>query len=145
MIVPRFRRNLMQDVNQVILNGMDDRFQMGTPTNTPALDMAVLESLFALGDSALRKELSAQLRTDFERLHAALATDDGYRIGRAAHELKGLAATVGAARLAQLAQAVDPIAEGLASAALAVVAKPLRTEIELVLEQLRRAAGPSSE
>ena len=125
---------------------MDDRTVMSeTQDKTPSLDLAVLESLFAMGDGSLRIALGSQLQADFERLHEALGVEDGYLVGRAAHELKGLAATVGAERLAGLARAIDPIAAGMAPAALAVVIKPLRAEIDAVLAVLRDVTGPVSD
>ena len=112
---------------------MDDSFFMGAPKDTaPGIDGTVLTSLFAMGDDDLRVALSAQLLADFQRIRDALDSEDGYRVGRAAHELKGLAATVGANKLADMARSVDAVAEGMAAPALAVVIVPLQREIDVV-------------
>lgn len=116
---------------------MDDSFFMGAPESSPpGLDSSVLESLFAMGDDALRVALSAQLQADFLRIREALDNEDGYRVGRAAHELKGLAATVGANRLAEMARSVDSVAAGMPPAALAVIVAPLKREIDTVREHV---------
>ncbi|MCB1391471.1 MAG: Hpt domain-containing protein [Rhodobacteraceae bacterium] len=109
-----------------------------------ALDRAVLESLFAMGDESLRRALGAQLREDFLRLRGALASDIAHEIGRAAHELKGLAATVGAGRLAQMARSVDDVAQGMAAPALAVIVVPLRAEVDAVIACLDDAIADTS-
>ncbi|WP_417628284.1 Hpt domain-containing protein [Pararhodobacter aggregans] len=116
---------------------MEDRFLMGSPdTMPPALDRAVLEALFAMGDETLRAALGAQLEADFARLRAVFDDGTPHEVGRAAHELKGLAATVGAARLAEMARSVDAVAEGLSAVALAAVTAPLKAEISAVLVSL---------
>jgi len=121
---------------------MDDWFEMDPGRRTPpAIDKAVLERLFAMGDSSLRRALCAQLRADFQRLHQAVLGPDGAAVGRAAHELKGLAATVGAGRLTDLAQALDARAENLGAAARAAIVTPVLHEIEAVLACLDSAAG----
>lgn len=106
----------------------------------PALDLDVLESLFAMGDDALRVALSAQLRADFARLRRSLQAEAAHDVGRAAHELKGLAATVGAQRLADMAHSVDSVAEGVAPATLAVLVAPLLAETDAVLDFLAQIA-----
>ncbi|PWE27301.1 Hpt domain-containing protein [Pararhodobacter marinus] len=126
---------------------MDDIYRMGVPRpSTPAMDLEVLESLFSMGGDELRAELCAQLITDFKRIAAELDSEEGSKIARAAHELKGLAATVGAARLADMARSVDQVAEGMAAPALIVVTRPLRSEIDTVLYHLKQAAtgGPDA-
>ncbi|MFN4098805.1 MAG: Hpt domain-containing protein [Pararhodobacter sp.] len=111
---------------------------MSTPdSRLPAIDREVLESLFAMGDETLRVALSAQLLADFDRLKSTLATEEPSAVARTAHELKGLAATVGAQRLADMARSVDAVAEGMAADALLVVVPPLRAEIDAVLAHLR--------
>lgn len=106
----------------------------------PAIDLDVLESLFAMGDDALRAALSAQLWADFTRLRQALQAGGALEVGRAAHELKGLAATVGAQRLADMAQSVDAVAEGMPPAMLAALVAPLVKETDAVLDFLAQIA-----
>ena len=121
---------------------MDDWFDMSPGQRTPsAIDMAVLERLFAMGDSSLRRALCLQLKADFRRLNEAVLVTDGLAVGRAAHELKGLAATVGAERLADLARTLDARAESLGVAARAAIVTPVLHEIAAVLACLDAAAG----
>lgn len=121
---------------------MDDRFAMGSPeSQPPAVDPDVLESLLSLGDDALRAALGEQLTADFTRLRAALQGGEPAVVGRATHELKGLAATVGANRLAEMAASVDAVAPGFAPSTLAVLVMPLVAEIDAVLAILGRPAG----
>ena len=80
----------------------------------------------------------------FLRLRGALASDIAHEIGRAAHELKGLAATVGAGRLAQMARSVDDVAQGMAAPALAVIVVPLRAEVDAVIACLDDAIADTS-
>jgi len=124
---------------------MNDQFMMSkTDPLSPAIDREVLESLFAMGGDSLRVALSAQLLADFDRLKTTLAAEDPAAVARAAHELKGLAATVGAQRLADMARSVDAVADGLAPDALLVVVSPLRAEIDAVLALLRDLAAETS-
>lgn len=126
---------------------MDDQYIMSSRAEVPAaIDTEVLDSLFSMGGDALRGALSAQLVTDFRRLKATLAGEDMTAVARAAHELKGLSATVGANRLADMARSIDAVAEGLPHAALRVVVVPLATEIDAVLDYLNTlmAGAPST-
>jgi FOG: HPt domain len=110
----------------------------------PVLDRAVLESLFAMGDDALRVALGDQLVADFRRLRTALRSDVAYEVGRAVHELKGLSATIGATRLADMARSIDAVAQGLPPAALAAVIAPLQAELDAVLDNLTDVVGDTS-
>ena len=113
-------------------------------TRLPAIDREVLEALFAMGDDTLRVALSAQLLADFERLRSTLAALDPAAVARSAHELKGLASTVGAQPLAEMARSVDAVAEGLAPEALLLMVPPLLAEIDAVLEHLLHLAAETS-
>ncbi|MCW1934700.1 Hpt domain-containing protein [Pararhodobacter zhoushanensis] len=120
---------------------MDDRFIMSTRGQTPpAVDDNVLQRLFEMGDAALKQAFCQQFLIDFGRLRGAISGEDGKEVSRAAHELKGLAATVGAMRLADLARRFDAIAEGMAPAARNAVAVPIEREIDAVMAHLRAAA-----
>jgi HPt (histidine-containing phosphotransfer) domain-containing protein len=113
--------------------------QPATPP-APAIDPAALSRLFSLGDAALRVALCAQLRDDFTRLHAAVGSDSLSATTRAAHETKGLAATVGAYRLADIAAIVDTRAPLMGQAARSLIIVQLRNEILQVLHELELAA-----
>lgn len=113
--------------------------QPATPL-APAIDPAALSRLFSLGDATLRVALCAQLRDDFTRLHAAVGGDSITATTRAAHETKGLAATVGAYRLADIATIVDTKAPLMGEAARGLIIVQLRSEISQVLRELELAA-----
>ena len=120
---------------------MDDNFVMRPEVHSaPALDHATLSRLFDLGDASLRVALCAQLRDDFTRLHAAVGADCPIAITRAAHEMKGLAATVGAFRLADIATIVDTRAKAMGETARTLVVAQLRDEVSAVLAQLDQVA-----
>ncbi len=71
-----------------------------------ALDNEVLGRILAVGDAETSRRLHKQIMADLERLQAALGPA-GSASMIAAHELKGLAATIGAHRLARLAEALQ--------------------------------------
>ncbi len=121
---------------------MSDCLDMNQDTSrASAIEPDTLERLFALGDGSLRLALCAQLHADFSRLHAAVEVVDGARAGRAAHELKGLAATVGALRLADMARDLDTAAQELAAELRAGMVAPLQREIGAVLRILSQASA----
>ena len=120
---------------------MDDSFIMNARSQTPpAVDDTVLQRLFDMGDSAMKDAFCKQFLIDFGRLRDAIFGEDGHQAARAAHELKGLASTVGAARLADMAARFDTIAEGMAPAARHAVAVPIQREIDAVMAHLRAAS-----
>lgn len=92
-----------------------------------------------MGGEELRVALCAQLQTDFSRLREAVAQRDLLQAGRAVHELKGLAGTVGAHRLADLSRRLDGMGGDLATQARSVLVESLRLEIDAVLIVLRDA------
>lgn len=108
--------------------------------SAPALDPVALSRLFSLGDATLRVALCAQLRDDFTRLHGAVGADCPVTITRAAHEMKGLAATVGAYRLADIATIVDKRAQLMGETARTLIIAQLRNEVASVLAELEKAA-----
>lgn len=61
-------------------------------------------------------------------------------VAKIAHELKGLAATIGAQRLADLAQTLNKAAESVSPGALAVLTFPVLKEIDGVLAVLDTCA-----
>jgi len=108
--------------------------------SAPDFDAKVLEALLDIGGPDMREALSAQLIADFSRLQDGLKSGDAAVMSSAAHELKGLAATVGASRLAEMARSLDGIAKTLPQAARAVMAGALDREITVVLQSLSDAA-----
>lgn len=106
-----------------------------------AIDPAALERLLDLGDAKLGHALCLQLMSDFQRLDNSLKGDDAKSVARAAHELKGLAATVGATRLADMAASFEKTAEALPASARDAIVGPIHAELSRVLDQLRTAAG----
>ena len=122
---------------------MDDaldmtRLERGHET---AIDPAILEQILDLGDARMRVALLDQLLTDFRRIAEALTQDGWDEVGAAAHELKGLAATIGAHRLAQLAKRLNTVADCAVPAELGEFRAPVEGEIRMVLETLSRHAG----
>lgn len=125
---------------------MDDFSSPANPPNaTVAIDRSVLDHLFDLGDKDLRNALSKQLDSDFRRLYAAIGDGNGANVAKAAHELKGLAATVGAARLADMARSLDAVAAAMTPEGRAAMVAPIHTEIDLVLSRLHEVAGEAAQ
>ncbi|WP_323034599.1 Hpt domain-containing protein [Pararhodobacter sp.] len=111
-----------------------------------AIDLAVLYALLNIGGAEMRDELCATLIADFDRLQAEVAANQGPALARSAHELKGLSATVGAKRLADMARALDAVAATLPDAARVVMVSALDREMTVVRAALNAAAlGTSSE
>lgn len=108
----------------------------GASTAPAAENNEVLEALLNVGGPGMRAALGAQLMADFQRLRTGIAVEDGAAVARAAHELKGLAATVGAERLAAMAASLDPIAETLSPVARATMAEALQREVDAILTTL---------
>ena len=119
---------------------MDNTINTNLNTSASSVDVSTLTALLNMGGPELRANLCAQLITDFTRLRGALANDHGAAVARAAHEVKGLALTVGASKLADLAIGLDGVAQSLPASALALMVKPLTTEIDAVLSVLGDAA-----
>jgi HPt (histidine-containing phosphotransfer) domain-containing protein len=105
-------------------------------TPSTGVDRTTLRHILSMGGDALRTVLIAQLRADLLRLRSALEQDDPAALHRAAHELKGLSATVGARDLADLAARFDLLADGLSSKARGAMALGLRVQIDGVIEVL---------
>lgn len=84
----------------------------------------------------MRRDLCAQLLADFRRMAIGLDDAEPVTVARVAHELKGLSATIGAQRLADMAQTLHHSAENVSPSALAVLAFPVRREIAGILEIL---------
>jgi HPt (histidine-containing phosphotransfer) domain-containing protein len=105
-------------------------------TPSTGVDRTTLRHILSMGGDTLRTVLIAQLRADLLRLRSALEQDDPAALHRAAHELKGLSATVGARDLADLAARFDLLANGLSSKARGAMALGLRVQIDGVIEVL---------
>ena len=103
------------------------------------VETTTLNALLNMGGPDLRADLCGQLIADFTRLRDAIATDDSAAVARAAHEVKGLALTVGAANLASLATGLDGAALRLPRSSLGRQISTLENEIDSVLSVLGAA------
>ncbi|GAB4269819.1 MAG: hypothetical protein Kow0013_21610 [Pararhodobacter sp.] len=116
---------------------MDDCFSSGGDgSSRPALDHDALARVLGLGDAALRDALCSQLAADFRRLRTALDAEEAHLVARTAHEIKGLAATIGANPLADIAASVDKVVASVAPEARLALVRPLKAEIDAVLSAL---------
>ncbi len=106
-----------------------------------AIDAAVLDQILNIGDTRLRQALLEQLLADFRRIAETLAVESADEVGAAAHELKGLAATIGAHRLAKLARRLNIVAGSAIAAELGEFRAPVEGEIRVVLDNLASHAG----
>lgn len=97
-----------------------------------------MERMLSLGGEAMRPVLVSQLLEDLGRLAGALQSDAIERAGRAAHELKGLAATIGAVGLADQAQRFDALLPEATPAVRQAMALGLRRQIEVLCAALSR-------
>jgi len=106
----------------------------------PSIDPAILSSLFAIVDDEMGRTLCDQLLSDFRRMASGLEDAEPVVVAKIAHEMKGLSATIGAHRLADLAQTLNKAAESVSPNALAVLTYPVRQEVEGVLAVLNTCA-----
>jgi len=82
--------------------------EFDNPADRPlGVNLTTLERMLSLGGPALRPALIAQVLADLARLRGALAADQPATIRYAAHELKGIASTIGAESLAETAAQLD--------------------------------------
>ncbi|WP_417601934.1 Hpt domain-containing protein [Pararhodobacter oceanensis] len=117
----------------------------GSQESDPAaIDPAVLDRLLSMGDEAMRSALCAQMISDFQRLGAAIDDPDITKVAHGAHEMKGLAATIGAARLATMARSLDTVAKSLGAAAASALVGSTQSEVARVIAVLSDAAEDSS-
>lgn len=103
-------------------------------------DQSILTSIFDIGDEDMRRALCDQLLSDFRRMANGLDGAEPVVVAKIAHELNGLASTIGAQRLAGLAQTLNKAAESVSPSALAVLTFPVRQEIDGVLTVLETCA-----
>jgi len=75
--------------------------------SSAVVNLATFERMLSVVGPALRPALVAQVLADLERLRAALCSGAPVAMRHAAHELKGIAATIGADSLAGLAAGLD--------------------------------------
>lgn len=101
------------------------------------LDRVMFQRMLSLGGDALRAALIVQLLEDFTRLARALDTPDTEALERAAHELKGLAATIGARALADHAARLDAMAASASPAVRGAMTLGLRRQIDRMCAELR--------
>jgi len=102
------------------------------------IDREVFQRMLSLGGAALRPALVAQLLDDFTRLGRALDTPDVPALERAAHELKGLAATIGARALAAQAEGLQALAASQSAAVRGSLALGLRLQVDRLCAELQR-------
>lgn len=108
------------------------------PDGRSVIDENILSGLFRLGDTAMQRVLLTHLVADFARLGESLMRASPASLGEVAHELKGLSATVGAVRLAEMAEGVCILSETPDPGLAELLVKPLRAEIDLVMVILRQ-------
>ncbi len=101
-------------------------------------DQSILTELLGVGGAEMRRELCEQLTNDFRRIARMMDTDERHDLAAASHELKGLAATIGASRLAENAQTLNSIAGSADGVVLTIMSKQIRQEIGQVLDALRQ-------
>jgi HPt (histidine-containing phosphotransfer) domain-containing protein len=114
------------------------------PDDSLVIEHGTLDRILSLGGEALRPALLAQLLQDFGRLAGSLSTADGAALERAAHELKGLAATIGARSLAEQAARLDSLAAGSSAAVREAMALGLCRQIDALCALLRARQQASS-
>lgn len=119
---------------------VDQLLDENTATVEPNIDQGILTTIFAIGDEAMGRALCDQLMSDFRRMAHGLDDAEPVMVAKISHELKGLASTIGAQRLADIAQTLNRAAESVSPSALAVLTFPVRKEIEGVLLTLETCA-----
>lgn len=97
-----------------------------------AIDMAILRGILDIGSESMGRALLTQLMDDFDRLSKSLDADEPAILARASHELKGLAATIGAESLQAMAATLHDHCNGAAHAARAAMILGTRTEMARV-------------
>ncbi|KPQ07715.1 MAG: HPt domain protein [Rhodobacteraceae bacterium HLUCCA12] len=106
-------------------------------------DQTILSGILDIGDDAMRRDLCAQLLSDFRRMTAGLDESEPVMVSKIAHEIKGLASTIGAQRLAALAQTLHHSAEQVSAGALAVLVLSVSQEMDRVVSVLEAAERAS--
>lgn len=110
------------------------------------VDAALLYSVLGMATPAMRRTLLVQLIEDFQRLAdtlAALVGDDSgaldlQALTRAAHEVKGLSATIGAEALSVQARTLESNVERLSPQALSTLTQVVATQSTRVAHDLLR-------
>jgi HPt (histidine-containing phosphotransfer) domain-containing protein len=97
------------------------------------IDRQTFDQLFSFVDADMRRELLTQICTDFERLLSALSAPSGRELARSGHEIKGLAATVGARALAASGERLQIMGEVADPAMLETLVAQVRGELQVVL------------
>lgn len=95
--------------------------------------------MLSLGGDTLRTALIAQLLEDFGRIARSLQAEAAEDQARAAHELKGLAATIGAGALADHAARFDSMVAESTPAVRTAMALGLGRQIDRLCATLRAA------
>ena len=108
------------------------------------LDRDILERMLGIGGDDLRPALIAQLLQDFLRLRTALGAPEPQDARRAAHELKGLAATIGARLLAEEAARFDHLVPETTPSVRAAMVLGLARQIDSLCAVLGDRSGTAS-
>lgn len=109
---------------------------------TSDVDLAMLERMLLVGGPGLRPALVAQLLADLDRLRQLLRAEQAAQHLGAAHELKGIAATIGAHGLARTAASLHTSLEQGASRPPADQAPQLWHELDELAGLLQARIGP---
>lgn len=143
LIVPEIGDTVLRVLYQGINISMTQSILSDNPATPGAQDFdhSVLSGLLEIGDAAMREALCAQLLSDFGRMAEGLDEAEPAAVSRVAHELKGLAATIGARRLADMAQTLNRSAECIAPATLKVLIAPVQAELAGVMAVLKASAA----
>lgn len=108
------------------------------------MDRERFERVLSVGGAALRPMLIAQLLDDLSRLQQALGDPLAARPDRTAHELKGLAATMGADALAALAAQFEAALPDCGPDQSRVWRQLLGAKIEVLVRSLRAEGDRSA-
>jgi HPt (histidine-containing phosphotransfer) domain-containing protein len=125
--------------------GGEDRSPAAGDAQRPALDAGVLDELDQLaGDSDLVGELAELFLVDATTLVTlignSLACADSNTLARAAHQLKGSSANVGALELARLCSLLPAAGEPLDGSVIAPVLSAIRLELGRVRSEFGERA-----
>lgn len=120
-------------MNQLKTPPACDAERLADSAAEPVVDLSVLGPLLEMGNAELRRALCQQLVADFRRIDAGLNHELSARVAAHAHELKGLAGTIGAHRLADMARSLHATAGMVGPSALEALVLPVRSELARVV------------
>jgi HPt (histidine-containing phosphotransfer) domain-containing protein len=104
------------------------------------IDTRILSEFLDLGGRDMRQALLSQVRSDLTRCHASLAefsaASDMAALCRTAHEIKGIAATIGALSLSALAEKSEAACSSRRSEQMAALLPDLRHQTQITAQAL---------